>query len=354
MAITKTPSKPPVAKKPAAPAATKPKAPAAKPAAAKSASPAAKGSTPAVPKDKVSLSSEAAQGPTGSEDKRATSITDALSKNWKTFDADGNGHLTESEIKKSLGGKDLSPDEKAALSSLRGRQGQMESASNDEWGVDNDGLTTKDIKTFENADSQDSKILREQFKIEQDLAREKPLDPSMKDKPADLSKLNGTRDFYLERYKDFRRRNPDSEAPKYYTDYGLKYFDRFHENKASMAPESQKWVDATGKALQTKMEAGRAKDPAAFAQLERSQEGFRKFAYDTHPDAYVESGLKNVPWADRVKVGLTPDVGDLANWSGVKQAVETGGRVLGQDAVSAGKGAAQMGKDFGNWVGSFF
>jgi hypothetical protein len=370
MAVTKTASKPKVSKpaaKPKAPTTKSPttKSPTTKSPTTKSPTTKSPTTTPTTtksetkpadtkkPGDSFKPSTEAAKGPDKEGDKRATSLSDALKKNWKTFDADGDGHLTEAEVKKSLGGKELSPDEKAALSTLRGRQDQVESGHNDEFGIENDGMTRKDISAFDTGKSQDAKIIQEQFKIEQGLAREKPMDPSMKDKPADLSKLNGTRDFYLERYKDFRRRNPDSEAPKYYTDYGLKYFDRFHANKGSMDKVSQGWVDRTGKALQTKIEGGRAKDPGNFAKLERSQDGFRKFAYDTHPDAYVESGLKDVPWGDRWDVAKTPDIGDLANWGGVKQAVQTGARVGWQDLKGAGSAGWEGLKGAGNGVADF-
>ena len=130
--------------------------------------------------------------------------------------------------------------------------------------------------------------------------------------PADLTTVHGTLEFYLERYEDFRMRNPDLPAPEYYLDYGLKYFDRFHENKSDMAPVTQGWIDRTGLALQVGMEEARMANPAAYAELERNGEAFREFAYATHPDAYVNSGLHQVPFGDRIAIGMTPDFSDLA------------------------------------------
>ena len=78
-------------------------------------------------------------------------------------------------------------------------------------------------------------------------------------------------------------------------------------------------------------------NPAAYAELERNGEAFREFAYATHPDAYVNSGLHQVPFGDRIAIGMTPDFSDLANYAGVAQVVETGGRVVAQDVVGAGE-----------------
>lgn len=272
---------------------------------------------------------EAAQE--AAEEERAANIEEALTENFTTFDADGNGHLNEEEISSALQGQ-LSPDEEAALATLRGRQDQIQGAADTEMFMEWGGVSLQDVSAFRSNGTQDAEIIDEQFAIEQGLARELPLDPSLRDTPADLTEIAGTREFYLERYEDFRRRNPDMEAPKYYTDYGLKYFDRFHENKADMTPAGQGFVNRTGLALQVGIEEARAADPQAFAQMERNSDDFSSFAYGTHPDAYINSGLNQIPLQDRLAVAGTPDLGDLLTLDGVAQMVETGARVVPQDA----------------------
>ena len=280
------------------------------------------------------------------ESDRAATIHEALSDNFGDFDADGNGYLNEAEIAEALQSGELNPNDRAALSTLRGRQGEFQVAHNDEYFAENDGITLNDIDAFENSGTQDARIVAEQFRIEQELARETPTDPSLRDIPADLSDITGTRDFYLERYADFRRRNPDQAAPSYYLDYGLKYFDRFHENKHNYAPATQGWVNRTGRALQEAMETSRLEDPAVFAELERDPAAFREFAYATHPDAYVNAGLTQVPFDDRLRILGTPDVADLFNREGLWQAAEVAARVT-RDDVERAAAAVEEGFNFG-------
>ena len=280
------------------------------------------------------------------------------------WDKDGDGFVTNKEVETALKRQNLSTNEKAALETFRGRQSQLEESHNDEWGDENNGTSLKDIDAFRTAGDGEAKRLQEQFRIEQGLALEpksvKDRALANKDNPADLKDKIGTRDYYIERYKDFRRRNPGEKAPDYYLNYGLKYFDRFHANKDHLQPVSQGWVDRTGVALQQKMEGRNS--GAGFAALERNEDQFKKFAYDSHPSAYLDSGLQHVPYGDRIKIGMTPDSSDLFTWSGVKQGVHTGGVVVAQDirngAVWAGNGIADGAKAVGQgisdgagWVG---
>lgn len=270
-----------------------------------------------------------------------------------SWDGDRNGHLTNTEIETALKRQNLGVNERSALETFRGRQNQLEESSNDEWGDENNGTTLKDLNAFRTAGDGEAQRLQEQFRIEQGLALEpqsvKDRALANRDSPADLSEKIGTRDYYIERYQDFRRRNPGEKAPDYYLNYGLKYFDRFHENKDQLQPVSQGWVDRTGVALQEKME-GR-NNGAQFARLERTPDQFKRFAYDSHPSAYLDSGLQHVPYGDRIRIGMTPDSSDLLTMDGVKQAVHTGGVVVAQDvgnaAVAAGNGIA----DGARWVG---
>jgi hypothetical protein len=45
----------------------------------------------------------------------------------------------------------------------------------------------------------------------------------------------------------------------------------------------------------------------AFAELERDGDAFRKFVYDTHPEAYFEAGVCDLPDGDLLKIAGTPD-----------------------------------------------
>ena len=278
-----------------------------------------------------------------------SALWDTARAKFGGWDKDGDGHLTNREVETALKRKNLSTNEKAALETFRGRQSQLEEANNDEWLDENDGTTLKDLEKFRTAGDGEAQRLQEQFRIERGLALEpqsvKDRAVANRDSPADLSEKIGTRDYYIERYKDFRRRNPGEKAPGYYLNYGLKYFDRFHAQKDDLQPVSQGWVDRTGVALQQKMEGRNT--GADFARLERNEDRFKTFAYDSHPSAYLDSGLQHVPYGDRIKIGMTPDSSDLLTWGGVKQAAHTGGVVVAQDAGNAAEAV-------GKWVGGLF
>lgn len=144
-------------------------------------------------------------------------------------------------------------------------------------------------------------------------------------------------DYYKQRYDDFVRRNPGVTPPDYYLNYGQKYCDKFSSlTSKDMSPAGLEWRDKTLKALQEAMEAKRAEDPVAFAQLERDPEAFKKFAYDTHPDAYVKSGLFNLPAQDLVKIATTPELRDLLGKDGIKQTVDVIGRLRPDDLARIG------------------
>lgn len=139
-----------------------------------------------------------------------------------------------------------------------------------------------------------------------------------KNLPAEIP--TGTRDYYRKRYDDFVRRNPGMTPPSYYLDYGQKYCDRFSSlGPKDLSPAGLEWRDRTLKALQESIETKRMEDPVGFAQLERDPEAFKKFAYDSHPDAYVQSGLYKLPAQDLVKIGTTPDLKDLFTKDGLRQ-----------------------------------
>lgn len=159
--------------------------------------------------------------------------------------------------------------------------------------------------------------------------------------PADLTDSVGTLEYYRQRNDDFIARNPGVEPPDYYMDYGDKYARRFTEELApNLSPRGQEWLVDARRGLQERIEARRAEDPAAFAELERNPDAFRRFAYDTHPDAYLDAGLASLPPRDLVQIPLTPDRADLLSPDGIRQAVVAGGGVIADWGGMAADGIA--------------
>ncbi|OJT18764.1 hypothetical protein BO221_39210 [Archangium sp. Cb G35] len=158
--------------------------------------------------------------------------------------------------------------------------------------------------------------------------------------PAEIP--TGTRDYYKKRYDDFVRRNPGMKPPDYYMEYGQKYCDRFSKlGPKDLTPQGLEWRDRCLKSLQEAIETKRMEDPVGFAQLERDPEAFKKFAYDSHPDAYVQSGLYNLPAQDLMKIGTTPDLKDLFTKDGVRQIFVALGKMDVGDAANVVKESAQ-------------
>lgn len=136
----------------------------------------------------------------------------------------------------------------------------------------------------------------------------------------------GTPDYYERRVADFQLRNPGMDPPDYYMGYGDKYMERFQSLDASdLSPDGLAWRDDTTLALQTAIEDYRIRDPEGFAALERDPEAFREFAFGTHPAAYVDSGLYDLPVQDLLVIAATPDISDVLSQEGIDQSLITVG-----------------------------
>lgn len=269
-----------------------------------------------------------------SHERAAPNVFDVAAKNFAKWDSDGDGHLTDTEIGAAFRAEGNSIEQKAALATLRDRQVHLQEVANDELGFEDDGITRQDLRTLDRTRPGDlARRMDTQFSAEVEVRTELatqagPVDP---DKPADLTDLIGQREYYTERYKDFVRRNPESTPPDYYMNYGVRYYDKFAALKKDVGVITNDWIDQTKANLHQEIADRRSWDPKAFAALERDSDAFRDFGYATHPNAYIEGGLTNVPYADRIRIAQEPALEDLTTPGGVKQVAETGVRVLMQD-----------------------
>lgn len=123
---------------------------------------------------------------------------------------------------------------------------------------------------------------------------------------------SGDLDYYRCRADDFTLRQPGLEPPDYYLDYGDRYVRRFtEETRPLLSPAGQRWLDLVRAKLQEALEELRASDPLGFTLLEQDPERFADFAFDTHPEAYLEAGLAGLPLRDLILIGTTPDAQDI-------------------------------------------
>lgn len=160
-----------------------------------------------------------------------------------------------------------------------------------------------------------------------------PVDP---DAPAPIE--TGTDSYYRDRYADFVKRNYGVQPPDYYLDYGEKYMQRFMTlDRQDLSAEALAWRDRTRTALQEAMEAKRRENLKAFADLERDPEAFKSFAYGTHVDAYVKSGLFDLAAQDIAVIAITPDIGDILTGDGLRGWLDTVLQLSAHDIVDIGR-----------------
>ncbi|MGO1073340.1 hypothetical protein [Lysobacter sp. CA199] len=159
----------------------------------------------------------------------------------------------------------------------------------------------------------------------------------------------GSPDYYQQRVDDFKARNPGMEPPDYYLGYGEKYMERFQAlDSSDLSSQGLEWRDRTTDALQQSIEDFRARDPQGFAEMERDSVKFREFAFGSHPAAYVDSGLYDLPVQDLLVIAATPDVKDVLSMEGIDQSLITVGKLELSDVPEmAWDTAVQYFKDTG-------
>ena len=137
-------------------------------------------------------------------------------------------------------------------------------------------------------------------------------------------------EYYRWRHNDFVKRHrgckpPIPEPLSYYLEYGEKYCNKFsRETRQQLTPEGQIWLDKTRCALQQKIEDILEDYP----EIEMHSERFRKSAFQTHSDAYVDSGLADLLFEDWKRIAFTVDGEEWKKWETWRQVLETGWKIL--------------------------
>jgi hypothetical protein len=139
----------------------------------------------------------------------------------------------------------------------------------------------------------------------------------------------GTTNYYQWRNADFTLRadlaNNNKDAPDYYLNYGDKYVKRFtNELYPNLSKEGQAWLVRARLELQKEIESGLTAQP----DIELQNDGFTKFAFDTHVPAYTNSGILNLSFGDKWEIFKTPDNKDKFSINGLKQMFIIGGKQL--------------------------
>jgi hypothetical protein len=139
--------------------------------------------------------------------------------------------------------------------------------------------------------------------------------------PRSFPQKVGTPEYYDARHADHAlRHGGDPPPPDYYLGYGRKYCVRFSEELyPQLSVEGKAWCVATRTNLQLAIEDHLLDDPAGFDQLESDGAAFKAFAFSTHPDAYLDAGLAELPVMDLIRISMTPDLGDLLTPDGLAQ-----------------------------------
>lgn len=139
--------------------------------------------------------------------------------------------------------------------------------------------------------------------------------------PASLRHLVGSDSYYTMRHIDFLKRHPGGTPPEYYLKYGSNnMFGFVYALAPKMSDQGKVWVYSTRTLLQKAIEDRRDQDPSAFDALELDSDEFTSFAFETHQDAYLRSGLADL---SMIEIALIMEhVGArqlFGSWNGFKQ-----------------------------------
>lgn len=143
-------------------------------------------------------------------------------------------------------------------------------------------------------------------------------DEELDKRPKRLSNYYGTREYYKKRVEDFLRRYPElsDKVPNYYMEYGDKYYRIFTEQvREKLSDPGKNWVDNTAVALQVKLDDILIENP----DIEHSPDLLRELAFQSHVDAYLDSGLLDLDMHDKITITLSIDLVDLLNNEGISQ-----------------------------------
>ena len=179
---------------------------------------------------------------------------------------------------------------------------------------------------------QDMNITQQAGAIVAPCSKELEPAPSGVTPPASLA--TGTADYYRRRQADFIERHggPPPQPPRYYMEYGDKYRERFAAlDGDELSPQGLAWRDCTLKKLQELIEAKRAADPVVYSDLELDDMAFKRFAFDSHVEAYTGCGLLKLPVSDLITIASTPDVRDLIDPDGIAQVLKVAAKVRPAD-----------------------
>jgi len=159
---------------------------------------------------------------------------------------------------------------------------------------------------------------------------------------------SGSTDPDWSRYTNFLMRHIGCghTPPDYYASYGYYYCTKYGTVLLpKLSPAGKIWLQNTRKILQQYMEDGLAQNMKNTGikmtgkvggrklsmrnvqkyKLEIDSEMFRKFAFGTHPMAYLDGGLADLPFEDYWNIGLHgPDLGEYTHGETWEQVISSG------------------------------
>ena len=174
----------------------------------------------------------------------------------------------------------------------------------------NEGYNPEDDPYYKDDDNYDGHTETKQDDDEEDNDKN----------PKRLSEYYGTKEYYEKRVEDFNKRhendNPKPEPPGYYMEYGDKYYKIFTEEVRDKLSDAGKcWDDKTAFSLQVKLDDILIGNP----DIELDPDRLRELAFQSHVDAYLESGLLDLEMQDKITIALSIDLNDLLSKEGRDQ-----------------------------------